>query len=150
MKAHASEANTARKSLGTAAPAINVTPLIDVLLVLLIIFMVIQPQREAKFEAQIPQKPVEEPIARPEPPADLLVVEVKAGIGIEQTVELNSKTMSLIELGFMLKEVLEQRSDKTVYVKAAKEKKYKEIIYVIDVVKGAGAGPIGLQIDYLA
>ncbi|MFL6213052.1 MAG: biopolymer transporter ExbD, partial [Blastocatellia bacterium] len=40
-----------------APPNINVTPLIDVLLVLLIIFMVIQPQKEAKFESQIPEKP---------------------------------------------------------------------------------------------
>src|SRR5258708_31158072 len=48
------------RKLGLAPPNINVTPLIDVLLVLLIIFMVIQPQKEAKFESQIPQKPQED------------------------------------------------------------------------------------------
>ncbi|HTF38763.1 MAG TPA: biopolymer transporter ExbD, partial [Blastocatellia bacterium] len=47
------------RKLGLAPPNINVTPLIDVLLVLLIIFMVIQPQKEAKFESLIPQKPQE-------------------------------------------------------------------------------------------
>ena len=55
-----SEGMGAKKhGLGLAPPNINVTPLIDVLLVLLIIFMVIQPQKEAKFESQIPQKPQE-------------------------------------------------------------------------------------------
>ncbi len=130
-------------------PNINVTPLIDVLLVLLIIFMVIQPHRESKFESQIPKKPRENPEERPTPPPDLLVVEVKTGAGLDQTVELNSTPMSLLELGPVLKEVLEQRLTRTVYIKAPKEKQYGDVVDVIDVLKGAGAQPIGLQIDYL-
>ena len=149
MKIHETEATVAKKSLNLAIPTINVTPLIDVLLVLLIIFMVIQPQREAKFETQVPQKPDEEQITRQDIEAELLVVDVKGGIGVEQTVELNSRLMSLMELSYMLKEILDQRGDKTVYVKAPGGKKYQEVVYVIDVLKGAGAGPIGLQIDFL-
>src|SRR6185503_8960898 len=98
------ETPTSRKTLYRAVPSINVTPLIDVLLVLLIIFMVIQPQREAKFETQIPQKPDQEQNTQQIPPADLLMVDVKGGIGIEQTIELNSRPMSLMELGVMLNE----------------------------------------------
>jgi biopolymer transport protein ExbD len=127
----------------------NVTPLIDVLLVLLIIFMVIQPQKEADFEAQIPQKPAPGKGSGPVAPSDLLMIDVKTGAGLDQVVELNSKPMSLIELGATLRGILEQRPDKTVYIKAPKEKQYGDIVQVIDVMKGAGASPIGLQIDFL-
>ena len=131
----------------TAAPFINVTPLIDVLLVLLIIFMVIQPQKEARFESQIPQKPIHD---NPAPaPVDLLVVDLKSGSGPDQVVELNSKPMSLNDLGATLKDVLNQRGDKAVFLKAPKDKPYGEVMQVIDVIKGAGATPLGLQVDYL-
>src|SRR5438132_7111755 len=99
------------KQLGLAKPNINVTPLIDVLLVLLIIFMVIQPQKEAKFESQIPQKPQE---SQPNvtPPSDMLMVDVKmSGSGLDQQIELNSKPMTLQELATTLKDLLEQRPD---------------------------------------
>src|ERR1051325_8153726 len=98
-------------------PNINMTPLIDVLLVLLIIFMVIQPRKEMRFESQIPKKPV--PRSEPQQPAptDLLVVDVKNGLGPDQTVELNSTPMSLTELGYTLNDVLQQRGDKTVFIK---------------------------------
>ncbi|HYP27506.1 MAG TPA: biopolymer transporter ExbD [Blastocatellia bacterium] len=138
-----------RRGLGLAPPDINVTPLVDVLLVLLIIFFVIQPQREAKFESQIPQKPQENQENAPVPPSDLLMVDVKSGIGMEQTVELNSKPMSLMELGETLKSLLEQRPDKAVFLKAPKDKPYDDIVKVIDVMKGSGAQPIGLQVDFL-
>ena len=137
------------RKLGLAPPNINVTPLIDVLLVLLIIFMVIQPQKEAKFESQIPQKPQE---SQPNvtPPSDMLMVDVKlTGTGPDQQIELNSRAMTLQELGTTLKDLLEQRPDKTVFIKAPKDKQYGDIVAVIDTVKGAGAQPIGLQIDYL-
>ncbi|HSF23661.1 MAG TPA: biopolymer transporter ExbD, partial [Blastocatellia bacterium] len=117
---------------------------------LLIIFMVIQPQKEAKFESNIPQKPQEDDKNAPVPPSDMLMVDVKLqGSGPDQTIELNSRPMTLVELGTTLKDLLEQRPDKTVFIKAPKDKQYGDIVQVIDVVKGAGAQPIGLQIDYL-
>jgi biopolymer transport protein ExbD len=130
------------------SPKINVTPLVDVLLVLLIIFFVIQPQREAKFESHIPRKPDQE-VEGTVPPRDLLMVDVKSGSGLDQLVELNSRPMSLAELGITLKGLLEQQSGKTVYVRAPTEKRYGEVVQVIDVIKGAGAELIGLQIDFL-
>jgi biopolymer transport protein ExbD len=145
-----SEGQAKKGGLGLAPPNINVTPLIDVLLVLLIIFMVIQPQKEAKFESQIPQKPNDADKNQPVPPSDLLMVDVKlSGSGLDQQVELNSRPMDLITLGSTLKDLLEQRPDKTVFIKAPKKKSYGDIVAVIDMVKGAGAVPIGLQIDYL-
>ena len=137
------------RKVNLAPPNINVTPLIDVLLVLLIIFMVIQPQKEAKFESQIPKKPQETKDAQT-PPSDLLMVDVKkTGMGLDQTVELNSRPMNLQELAATLKDLLEQRPNKAVFLKAPKDKFYGDIVYVIDVLKGAGAQPIGLQIDFL-
>jgi len=139
-----------------APPNINVTPLIDVLLVLLIIFMVIQPQKEAKFESQIPEKPKDEQNNPPPPNDTLLVVEVtREGGGLDQQVKLNNRPMPVADLETTLKGIIEQRiqnnpeADKTVFIKAPKDKLYGDIVSVIDAVKGAGAQPIGLQIDFL-
>jgi len=138
--------NLPRRKPMRAAPIINVTPMIDVLLVLLIIFMVIAPNRPAKFQAQVADKP-----KASDPPAvpGLLMVVVKSGTGLDQTVELNSVALGLPELGVTLRDLLEQRPDRSVYVKAPKDKKYGDIVAVIDAIKGAGAMPIGLQIDFL-
>jgi biopolymer transport protein ExbD len=139
-----------KRKVQIATPNINVTPMIDVLLVLLIIFMIIAPTKPARFETNIPTKPQEDKANEVHPPSDLLMVVVKTGSsGLDQTVELNSKPMQLPELGTTLKDLLDQRPDKTVFIKASKEKPYGDIVSVIDIVKGAGAQPIGLQIDYL-
>jgi biopolymer transport protein ExbD len=129
-----------------APPLINVTPMIDVLLVLLIIFMIIAPTRPAKFQAQVPSKPE---TGGPPPPVGLLMVVVKSGSGLDQMVELNSTSIRLPELALTLRDVLEGRPDRTVYLKAPRNKPYGDILAVIDAIKGAGASPIGLQIDFL-
>ena len=90
-------------------------------------------------------KPQEDQKNAVQPPSDLLMVDVKSGSGIDQTVELNSKPMQLPELGTTLKDLLDQRPDKTVFIKGPKSKPYGDIVSVIDVVKGAGATTIGLQ-----
>lgn len=151
-------------------PFINVTPLIDVLLVLLIIFMVASPLRHARFEAKLPSPP--DPDARPLPPHPLtLVVSIEAdhtlklnALGDLGTVEDTAKlTTRLAELfqerarnhayrGEMLyrSEVPEEaRIEKTVFVKAARTTSYGDVAKVIDGIKGAGASPIGLQLDGL-
>jgi biopolymer transport protein ExbD len=140
------ESNLSHRKPRFALPVINVTPMIDVLLVLLIIFMIIAPTRPARFQAQVPDKPK---ASDDQALAGLLMVVVKAGSGLDQTVELNSISLRLPELGLMLRDVLEERPDRTVYVKAPRDKKYGDILAVIDAIKGAGALPIGLQIDFL-
>ena len=129
-----------------ATPFINVTPLIDVLLVLLIIFMVISPTRPYRFETKIPEKA---PSPEPKQENDLsLVVTVNSGGGYQ----LNSQAAaSLPELDVLLHRALDGRPEnlKAVFVKAPRALHYGEIVKVIDVMKSAGSTPIGLQIENL-
>jgi biopolymer transport protein ExbD len=132
---------------GAASPNINVTPLIDVLLVLLIIFMVITPLKPHKFETKVPEKPPEnlDPNIQPDP--SLLVVTISK----DRKIDLNSQELDEVQLGERLaKELSERPTDKkTLFIKAPKTINYGYVVQIIDIVKGAGAQPIGLQIDYL-
>lgn len=144
-----------------AVPYINVTPLIDVLLVLLIIFMVITPLKPSRFEAKIPTEP--DPTQQNFTPNPLTLV---VTIGGDRTLKLNKEDMGTLEntgqLGKRLTEVFDERRQKrvyrsgstseieaTVFLKAPKNTAYGEVVRVIDTIKGAGGSPIGLQIDDL-
>ncbi|MBP6822046.1 MAG: biopolymer transporter ExbD [Acidobacteria bacterium] len=129
----------------TATPFINVTPLIDVLLVLLIIFMVISPTRPARFEAKIPEKapPQSESVNK-----FSLVVTVN-NVGSYQ---LNSQpAATLADLDALLHRALDGRPQdlKAVFLKAPRGLHYGEVVKVVDVMKAAGTTPIGLQIESL-
>ena len=133
---------------GKAVPYINVTPLIDVLLVLLIIFMVISPQKPHRFEAKVPEKPPEQQQDTPPDPFILIVSVPKTGGGYK----LNSNdAKTLDDLDKQLYQALNGRpaDRKAVFIKAPKSLAYGEVVKVIDVVKHAGGSPIGLQIEAL-
>lgn len=129
----------------TVAPFINVTPLIDVLLVLMIIFMVISPARPNKFDAKIPDKHE----SGEEIDINLaLVVTVNHGGGYA----LNTQpAKTLDELQSQLRRALDGRPAdlKAVFLKAPRALNYGEVAKVIDVMKIAGCAPIGLQIENL-
>src|SRR5215212_8378831 len=154
-----------------AVPFINVTPLIDVLLVLLIIFMVVSPLKPSRFRALIPEQPKP---SQGEPPVgaiDNLVVNIKAdgtlelnrvgGVGtVNDMGVLSARLAELFRLRleqrvyrpdmldrFDLPE--QKRIQRTVYAKAPKAIPYGEVAKVIDGIKGAGGEPIGLQVDEL-
>lgn len=129
----------------TATPFINVTPLIDVLLVLLIIFMVISPARPTRFQTKIPEKA---------PPG----VEVKGELSLVVSLNhdggylLNSQpAATLTELDVLLHKALDGRPEslKAVFIKAPRVSRYGEVVKVIDVMKAAGSAPIGMQIENL-
>jgi len=129
----------------TATPLINVTPLIDVLLVLLIIFMVISPARPSRFETKIPEKA---PLGA-EVESELSLV---VSLNREGGYQLNSQpAATLTELDALLHRALEGRPEslKAVFIKAPRASHYGEIIKVIDVMKAAGSAPIGMQIENL-
>lgn len=150
-------------SKGDAVPNINVTPLIDVLLVLLIIFMVITPSKPSRFEAKVPAEPKEEDknvILKPNPNTLIVFISKDGGklrlnqddIGdVSDTAPLTAKlqeVFNLREQNGVLREGTNE-VEKTIFIKAPKSVKYGDIVKAIDAAKIAGASPIGLQIDDL-
>jgi biopolymer transport protein ExbD len=147
---------------GEATPNINVTPLIDVLLVLLIIFMVITPMKPSRFEAKVPAEPKNQQNLEVKPNPLTLVVSV----GRDRNIQLNNGGAGSVDdpssLTSQLSEIFEQRTtngvfrentneiEKTIFIKSPKSVRYGDVVKVIDAAKLAGASPIGLQIDDLA
>jgi biopolymer transport protein ExbD len=161
----------AEKLTKKAVPYINVTPLIDVLLVLLIIFMVVTPMKPSRFKALIPEPP--KPPQGPPPEGSILtlVVTIKQDGALElnklgdmgsvnDTGKLSAKLSELfrqrLESHTYRRDLIdridlpeEQRIQRTVFIKAPQSIAYGEVAKVIDGIKGAGAEPVGLQIDEL-
>jgi biopolymer transport protein ExbD len=137
--------NSEKHNRKTAAPFINVTPLIDVLLVLLIIFMIISPTRPNKFDAKIPDKQPDE-VKKENDLA--LVVTINHGGGYALNMQ-PAKTLD--ELQSQLSRALDGRPVdlKAVFLKAPRTLNYGEVAKVIDIMKLAGCAPIGLQIENL-
>ena len=133
-------------------PDINVTPLIDVLLVLLIIFMVVTPVKPSKFEAKIPFEP---PSERVEPSPTTLVVSIDESMALAlNTEKLEASVAAPDALIDRLKYVFEARAEnmeneRTVFIKAPKSIDYGTVAKLVDAVKRSGAAPISLQIDRL-
>ncbi|MBI3951083.1 MAG: biopolymer transporter ExbD [Acidobacteria bacterium] len=138
-----------RPQVEQAQPDINVTPLIDVLLVLLIIFMVITPLKPHKIESKVPER-AQAGTEVVNPLVIVLGVQVDAQ-GRVTSVKINQEPTSMENLGARLKEILDPLpSDrKTIFISAARNAIYGEIVKIIDIAKAAGASPIGLQIDDL-
>ncbi len=161
----------AGKLLKRAVPYINVTPLIDVLLVLLIIFMVVTPLKPSRFKALIPEPP--QPTQGQPPEGDILtlIVTIKQDGALElnkignmgsvndtgklsaQLADLFQKRLESHTYRYDLKDRIdlpeEKRIQRTVFIKAPKQIAYGEVAKVIDGIRGAGAEPVGLQIDEL-
>jgi len=150
-------------------PEINVTPLIDVLLVLLIIFMCVAPLKPKSFHARIPREPRNIPQAQNDPntlavtvgpdhsltlnaehdlgttdDADKLIDRLKA-VFAERVINGDMSTT----FGDAADRPFADRIERTVFIKAPKTLDYGSVARVVDAVKLAGAYPISLQIDRL-
>lgn len=154
-----------------AEPYINVTPLIDVLLVLLIIFMVITPLRPTRFKADIPtQRDPNEDLSQLKPNPLTLVVSIGNDLQLRLNQDGAGSVNDTAVLSQRLRQVFQQRKEqraykvgmetrtdvpeeerieKTVFIKAPRTLRYEEVVKVIDAIKGAGANPVGLQVDDL-
>ncbi len=150
-------------------PEINVTPLIDVLLVLLIIFMVVSPLKPSSFKTRVPDEPKDIANIRENP--DTLAIIIGADGSLKLNAENGMGTATEPEpLIARLKSVFEQRIasgdisqsfaddagrpmadriERTVFIKAPKNIPYGSVARIVDAAKIAGAYPISLQIDRL-
>ena len=126
---------------GKAVSEINVTPLIDVLLVLLIIFMVIVPVTPKGLETLIPQPPKTN---QPEPPQQTIVVQVIANGAGEPAYKINDTSFNKSEIEPKLAEIFATRQEKVMFVKGDPSLDFRKVAEVIDFGHQADVDNIGL------
>jgi biopolymer transport protein TolR len=117
---------------------INVTPMIDVLLVLLIIFMMVIPMSRKAIDLQLPDPNPDD--TNSGPPPSQIVLEVLPG----NVFKINSQPVSKADLGKKLKEIYDPRPDKIIFVKGDPAVKYSDVINAMDAARGAGVKVIGM------
>ena len=119
---------------------INMTPMIDVLLVLIIIFMVITPLTPKGLETLVPQPPP--PGVQPNQANDRTVVIV---INKDKTMLINTEATDEAKLGPRLEEIFKTRAERVVFVKGDPDLEFQYVAKAIDIAKGAGIDKVGLM-----
>src|SRR5262245_32211155 len=120
---------------------INVTPFIDILLVLLVIFMVISPNTPTGLKTNIPQPPPPGP--HDQKPDEVIVLSLDRN-GV---IRINQSEVETSELIGRLRDIFKTRSDRTMFVQADNELLFNDVAQLIDAAKGAGVERLGLMTE---
>jgi biopolymer transport protein TolR len=124
---------------------INITPLIDVLLVLLVIFMV-TPLTPTGLDTAVPQPP---PPGTPPPPPDEENRTVVVTIDDRNQIMINQDQSDLRTLGTQLQDIFKTRNDRIIFINADPELLFNDVISVIDIAKGSGVDKVGLMTEQI-
>ena len=119
---------------------INITPYIDILLVLLIIFMVITPVKQMDLDVKVPQ--ANESMDNKPTAVDPSVIVVSVAENAQ--IAINQDPTDISALGPKLQEIYSARANKNMFISASPKLPYGDVVKVIDIAKGAGVGDIGL------
>jgi biopolymer transport protein TolR len=127
-------------SSGGPKADINMTPMIDVLLVLIIIFMVITPLTPKGLEALVPQPPPPNQKQQEDNTRTVVIV-----INKDKSMMINQEQTDETKLGARLEEIFKTRAERVVFVKGDPDLEFREVAKAIDIAHGAGIDKVGLM-----